>query len=199
MFPGSLFPGSLFPGSLFPGSGPSSPSRPPPSTGLVGLYPGSLFPGSLFPGSLFPGTSAAAVIAPPAPPILFDVEFAAWLAGLFPGVGFFPLKLPQEAIGYPLATYTLVDGDSLLVLSGPDGQAWRDYQVDCYSPDYVQALTLDRSIAKALQGLSGPMGRVHVQEANRHRPSSFYATPPDSSDDGIYRFMSEYTIWYVEP
>lgn len=136
---------------------------------------------------------------PPPVPVVFDIEMAEWLASEL-GVACYPLRVPQEVTSadYPVLTYTLVDGDSNLLLSGPAGQAWREYQFDVYGPDYAAAATLDVQLRKLLQVLSGPMGRVTVQEANRHRPSGFYESPPDGSDDGIYRFMSEYTIWYLE-
>jgi hypothetical protein len=117
-------------------------------------------------------------------------------------VGCYPDRVPQGITDYPVLAYTLVDGDSLLDLSGPSGQAWREYQFDAYSADYAQAGALDESLRKLLQGLclaAGPMGLIPVLEANKHRPSTFYAPAVDGSDDGIYRYMSEYTIWYLEP
>lgn len=160
---------------------------------ISGFFP-EYFPG-YFTG-YFPDADGTSIATPE--PVIFDVEMAEWLAGWL-GVNCWPLKIPQEVTDYPALTYTLVDGESNLLLSGPAGQAWRSYQFDCYAADYAEAIALDDQLRRLLQPFKGLMGQVQVIEFNRHRPSNFYTTPPDGSDDGIYRHMSEYTVWYFEP
>lgn len=135
---------------------------------------------------------------PPAPPVVFDVQLAAWLVATL-GVACYPLKVPEEVTDYPVLTYTLVDGDSETGLSGPTGQAWRNYQFDAYSTDFAEAATLDEQLRLVIEGYRGPIGLSRVTVSQRHRPLSDYESSPDGSDDGVFRFMGEYTLWFVQP
>jgi hypothetical protein len=134
----------------------------------------------------------------PPPSLIFNSEFAWWL-GQQLGVGVYPLKIPQRRTDYPYLTYTIVDGDSALKSSGPAGLAWRHYQLDAFSTSYPDAETLAEQLRNVLQGYAGAAGNAIIVNANLHRPATEYDNTPDSSDAGVYRFCSEYMIWYREP
>jgi hypothetical protein len=190
-FPSSYFPKSFFPASFFPGTD-SMESLPPASPGS-GYFTGYRTP---YRTLYFPGAGELEV-GPPTPPIVFDNELAVWLKAQL-GVIAYPVRLPQNRTGYPLLTYTLVDGDSELNLAGPCGLAWGHYQFDAYSPIYADAYLLMEKLRLALAGYRGAMGRATVRNANRHRMTGGYDVSPDGSDTGMYRVMNEYTIWYDE-
>ena len=134
----------------------------------------------------------------PAPLVIFNREFSYWLACRLK-VPVFPAKLPQKRVSYPYLTYLVVDGDSPLKASGPCGLAWRHYQLDAFSNDYAEAEELAEQLRISLAGYAGPCGLATISNANVHRPASNYDNPPDGSDDGVFRFLSEYLVQYVEP
>jgi hypothetical protein len=130
-------------------------------------------------------------------PFVFEIEMSYWLAGQV-GATVYPNRIPQKNPSYPALVYTLVDADSILLLSGPAKYYWSRIQFDSYSDVYADAANLDASLEELLAPYVGAMGRALVTNATRERRTNQDDTPPVASDSGIFRTMSEWTFWYFK-
>jgi hypothetical protein len=144
-------------------------------------------------------------IAPAAiAPVLFGNELANFLRSQL-NVNAYPGKLPRGVTTYPLLTYTIVAGQSVMLLSGPCGMAYKVVQFDAWSPNAIQAETLSERLrillagSKGVPGFAGPMGRLNVKNVVRGNPRTSFAPPVNGNDPQTsYRYMSEFTFWYDE-
>lgn len=152
---------------------------------------------SFFGLSLWPPFDFATESPSPAVPFCFELQMSFWLATQL-GTAVYPLKIPQKATSYPAMVYTVVGGDSILLLSGPALFYWSTIQFDSYSTFYADSANLDASLEALLAPYVGPMGTAQVVNAVRHPRRTGVDAPPASSDDGMFRTMSEWTFWYFK-
>jgi hypothetical protein len=137
-------------------------------------------------------------VASPVAVILFGNELSNFIRSNL-GTNAYPCKLPQADTDYPLLSYAIVGGDNELLLSGPCGLGSRRVQLDAWSPLASEVETLAERLRLLFRAFKGPMGRLTVTNCNRHGVGTFSAPPVDWNDSGtIYRFMSEFTIWFRE-
>lgn len=173
-------------GSTGPVVGPGGSAGPQPPLGAPGFDPPGFVPGPSLPAPT------------PAPIFVFEFELAAWLADQL-GVDVLPNHLPQGDSIYPLLSYSIVDGDSDPLLASMGGISWSNYQFDAWSRLASDVLILERKLYNALAGYTGPVGAGYVRSALPHRRLSDYEDPGDGSDQGFYRLMREYQIWFDDP
>jgi hypothetical protein len=128
---------------------------------------------------------------------VFELDMASWLSQQL-GMNVYPLRIPQKRTSYPYLTYTPVDGDSILKLSGPSRLYFSRIQFDSYSPIYGDSARLDAALESVFADYIGIMGAFHVENITRHPRQAFADTPPVSSDAAMFRTMSEFTFWYYK-
>lgn len=71
----------------------------------------------------------------------------------------YPQVLPQSPT-YPAVVYFVVSNPVVESHGGNSALAHPRFQIDCWSPDYIQAKTVAMEIRRALQGFKGLMGGV---------------------------------------
>jgi hypothetical protein len=146
---------------------------------------------SLF-GGLCPPFSAASA------PVVFENELANFLRTRM-GINPYPGKQAQSVVAYPQLKFTVVDGDSFLMLSGASGLGFRHVQFDCRSPVAGEAFLLAERLRLFLTPFTGWMGRVYVKNITRNRPVSGLNPSVNGQDsNSMTRYMAEYSFWFSE-
>ena len=159
------------------------------------VFPAYEFPGYAFPGYAFPGENPVFVVQPP---IVLTNELVEWIGAKL-GKTPLPNHLPQSNDTYPVISFTIFDGDTIMNLASPAGVSYIDVQFTIWSLSSMDAAMLQKRLLVALGGYRGPMGRAYCQAALAGRPNTTYTKAVDGSDDGTYGDIREYRIWFTEP
>jgi hypothetical protein len=146
--------------------------------------------------------SGYATPLPPVPAQPFETNLTTFLAAALPSIPCWHGKVPQK-LKQPGIYWLIVDGDSVLNLSGASGGAWAHVKFTAASTAPGDIWSLAESLRMALQGRPGKwpgkMGTMTVQTVNVHSRVSDYTPAVDGTDRGPHQKSQEFYIFYDEP
>lgn len=113
------------------------------------------------------------------------------------GYDVYPYKIPQGK-PFPCMTYSLVTNLYGHNLEGSDTTSLARLQIDCWSYNYSEALTMAESVRNSFQGFQGVMGDngVGVLSCIPAGRQTFYQEPGNDSDQGYHHIALDYSILY---
>lgn len=122
------------------------------------------------------------------------------------GQRIYPNKLPQGSI-YPQITFFKVSDPKVRQLSGPSGLSYPRLQIDCWAKsldaakDVAEAVRISNggiSTVSRLDGYSGSMSGVTVQNVSFEDQRDAYFPDQDDSDRGTHQVTQDVILWWNE-
>lgn len=96
----------------------------------------------------------------------------------------YPLFVPDsEKLTLPYIVYSIISNLPDNVLDGITGHEWVRMQIDVYTQDYDETISLSSQVVKALNTIT----------------PSIYGGTTYLYDDGLYRGLIEYEFWQTFP
>lgn len=96
----------------------------------------------------------------------------------------YPLFVPDsEKLTLPYIVYSIISNLPDNVLDGITGHEWVRMQIDVYTQDYDETISLSSQVVKALNTIT----------------PSIYGGTTYLYDDGLYRGLIEYEFWQTLP
>lgn len=136
-------------------------------------------------------------VAPVDPWEPIDVSLYAYLSPLLVDVAFYP-EGPSQGAVYPAISYEAVDANPFDKVSGPSGLSSVLYEFSIWGTDYVEAVTLERSLRLLLNGYAGLMGKTAVRAVIWRDRDGQWERNPDGSDNRVYHVTVDYEILYTD-
>jgi hypothetical protein len=156
--------------------------------------------------------------APPAPPTwpfrawrfgrstptsqVFDFDLVSYLGPKLGRFAIYPDHVPEQIDPtvevLPCFTYSLVFADDVNNLSGPSGLVEAHYQIDAWSYQADDVVTMSKMLRDSLRGFRGMMGATKVQGCLLHNRISLDDPPATGADKWVFHRVNEFTFFYIE-
>lgn len=104
----------------------------------------------------------------------------------------YPQLLPQNPT-YPCIVYRRESSQFNTIFNRQTEFVGADFEIDCFSETYFEAILTGRAARDALKNHSGLMGAVTVKRTFVENEVDIYETNP-----GVYRRSFNLTIWHYE-
>lgn len=132
----------------------------------------------------------------------FDFDLFAYLASKLGPYAVYPNHVPEQIDPtvevLPCFTYLQVYSDDVSNLSGPSGLVEAHYQIDAWSYQDDDIITMTQLLRRSLNGFRGMMGPTKVQGSLLHNRTNLDDPPASGSDRWTFHRVNEFTIFYIE-
>lgn len=122
-----------------------------------------------------------------------------YITTALPTTTFYALRLPQKNAVFPSAVYKIVSTTRIDALGKYSGLSNSRVEFQCWANKKTDAMNLAESLRLKLDGFSGSMGSVVVDNCFNESQFDMDPEPLDDGSNGYrYRVIAEYRVIFAE-